>query len=366
LTGTNASSFSQTNTCAATLSPNSNCSVSIGFTPPSVGTFTASLQIADNAPGTPQTLALNGIGVAPQPGVTFSPTAPSFPVTTQGTSSPAQTLTAMSTGNAPLHVSSVSLSGPNAADFSFANNCTSAVAPGSNCTISLVFSPLAPGQRTASLMISDDAPASPQAISLSATANPAITAAAAPGSSLSATVSAGQPAQYQLQLTAGTGFSGAVSLSCSGAPLNAACQAPSTLSLASGTTATFNVTVTTSGSAALSPAAPILFRPIPAAPGLPLLALILLLWPLLKNYASLERTTPARRPALRGILVTLFFCGILALAGCGGGNAAVAPSPPPPIVTPSGTSTITVALSATSLSGQPLQLQPIQLQLTVN
>ena len=369
--GANPSSFSQTNTCLATLSPNSNCSVSINFTPPSVGTFTAALQIADNAPGTPQTLALTGTGVAPQPAVTLSPAAPSFPVTTQGTSSLAQTLTVLSTGNAPLHVSSVSITGPNAPDFSFTNNCASAVAPGSGCAISLVFSPLGPGQRTASLTISDDAPASPQTIPLSATANPAFRAGAVSGGSMSATVSAGQSAQYQLQLTPGAGFSGSVSLSCTGAPLNATCQAPSTVSLANGAAAPFNVTVTTSGSAAASPFVPIRFRTIPTGPGLSLLALAVLLLLFAKNHAFVERAAAGNRLVLRRVLATatatVILCGTLAAAGCGGGSAAVAPPPPPPLITPSGTSTITITLSANSLSGQPLQqLQPIQLKLTVN
>ncbi|HEX2712905.1 MAG TPA: choice-of-anchor D domain-containing protein, partial [Candidatus Acidoferrales bacterium] len=58
IAGANASSFSQTNTCLATLAPNANCSVSINFTPATVGALTANLQVADNAPGTPQTLTL--------------------------------------------------------------------------------------------------------------------------------------------------------------------------------------------------------------------------------------------------------------------------------------------------------------------
>jgi hypothetical protein len=169
IVGTNASSFSEMNTCLATLAPNANCSVSITFNPASAGSFTADLQVADNAPGSPQTLVLNGTGLAAAPAVTLSPASPSFPSTTQGTSSAPQTLTLMNPGTAPLHVSSVSLSGPNASDFSFTNNCTAPVAPGPNCTISLVFTPTAAGQRIANLMIADDAPGSPQTVALTGT-----------------------------------------------------------------------------------------------------------------------------------------------------------------------------------------------------
>jgi 6-phosphogluconolactonase (cycloisomerase 2 family) len=361
LAGTNASSFSQTNTCLATLAPNANCSVSIIFTPPSVGTFSASLQVADNAPGSPQTLALFGTGIAPAPAVTFSPASPTFPTTTQGTSSVPQTLTVISSGNAPLHVSSVSLAGPNPSDFSLTNNCTAPLAPASNCAISLVFNPIAPGQRTASLMISDDAPGSPQTVSLSATANPAFSAGAAPGGSTSASVSAGQPAQFQLQLTSGAGFSGTVSLTCAGAPLGAVCQVPSSISLSNAAVAPFTVTVTTSGPAVAPPSAPIRFRRIPAPPVLPFLAFALLFF-LFRNYRSFPRALGPRRLVLGGILSAAILGALLSTAGCGGGSAAVAP---PPIVTPTGNSTIVINFSAMSSSGQSLQLQPIQLTLTV-
>ena len=208
ISGPNVSSFSQSNNCALTLAPNANCSISINFIPASVGALSATLQVADNAPGSPQTLALEGTGFSPAPAITFSPTVPSFPTITQGTIGAAQTLTVLNTGTAPLHVSSVSISGANPSDFSFTNNCTAPVAPAASCTISLVFNPIASGQRVASLTITHDAPGAPQAISLSATANPAFTVGPAPNGSMTASVSAGQTAQYLLQLTPGPGYIG--------------------------------------------------------------------------------------------------------------------------------------------------------------
>jgi hypothetical protein len=171
IAGTDAPSFSQANSCLATLSPTAHCSVSITFNPATAGTFTAILQVNDNAPGSPPTLALNGTGVPPVPVVTFSPPTLSFPLpplaaTTQGTSSNPQTLTVFSTGTAPLHISAVSFAGPNPSDFGFINNCPATLAPASNCTISVVFSPIAPGQRTVNLVLSDDAPGSQQTVSL--------------------------------------------------------------------------------------------------------------------------------------------------------------------------------------------------------
>jgi hypothetical protein len=363
IVGTGASSFSQTNTCLATLAPNANCSVSINFNPATAGTYTASLQVSDNAPGSPQTLVLNGSAITPAPAVTFSPASPSFPTTTQGTASAPQTLTVMNSGTAPLHISSVSLGGPNPPDFSFTNNCTAAVAPTANCTISVVFSPIAPGQRTASLVFSDDAPGSPQTVSLSGTAVAAFSAGPAPGGSTTASVSAGQRAQYQLQLTPGQGFTDTVSFTCTGAPLGAVCQAPATVALANATATPFTVTVTTSGAALLPPSIPVRLPPISRAPLLPIVAFAVMLLICLLGFRAFERATGRNRFVVCGVFTATILCVILGVAGCGGGSAAV--QPPPPIITPSGTSTITITPSAMSPSGQPLQLQPIQLTLTV-
>ena len=50
--------FSQTNTCGATLAVGANCTINITFTPTVAGTRTGSVTITDNAPGSPQTVAL--------------------------------------------------------------------------------------------------------------------------------------------------------------------------------------------------------------------------------------------------------------------------------------------------------------------
>jgi hypothetical protein len=72
LAGTNASSFSQTNTCGSTLAAGASCTVNLLFTPSAAGTFTASLTVTDNSgsssagPSAPvvQTAALSGTAAA--------------------------------------------------------------------------------------------------------------------------------------------------------------------------------------------------------------------------------------------------------------------------------------------------------------
>ncbi len=366
LSGPNPSDFSLTNNCTAPLAPASSCTISLVFSPAAPGQRTADLVITDDAQGSPQGVVLGGTGIAVLSALSLSPPAPSFPATTQGASSAPQTLTAVNSGNAPLQVSSISLNGSNASEFGVSSTCTAPLAPAASCSISLVFSPTASGQSSANLVIADDAPNSPQTIALSATANPAFSVAAASGSSAAASVSAGQPAQYQLQLTPSSGFAGMVGLSCSGAPLGAVCQVPASVSLAGGT-ATFTATVTTSGPAQLPPSAPLRIPPASRVP-LPaptLLALLFLLYVFFrkKNVRAFHQATRKNHLALYGALSATILCITFALAGCGGGSASI--TPPPPIVTPAGTSTITISLSATSSAGQPLQLQPIQLTLTV-
>jgi hypothetical protein len=62
LTGSNASDFAQTNTCGSSLAAGANCTIVVMFTPSLTGTRTASVSIADNASGSPQTVPLSGAG----------------------------------------------------------------------------------------------------------------------------------------------------------------------------------------------------------------------------------------------------------------------------------------------------------------
>ena len=63
ITGTNAGDFAQTNACGISLAAGASCSISVTFKPTSSGTRTAALSITDNAAGSPQKVALSGIGV---------------------------------------------------------------------------------------------------------------------------------------------------------------------------------------------------------------------------------------------------------------------------------------------------------------
>jgi YVTN family beta-propeller protein len=82
------------------------------------------------------------------------------------TTSPSQQVTITNTGSAPLDVSGITLGGADPGDFGQTNNCTT-VPPTESCAIEVDFTPTVVGTRTATVSIADNAPGSPQTVSLS-------------------------------------------------------------------------------------------------------------------------------------------------------------------------------------------------------
>jgi hypothetical protein len=176
LSGPNSSDFHQQNICpssSSSLAASASCTISVTFTPTAVGNFSASLSIADNASGSPQSVALSGSGTnETAPGVSLSPTSLSFGNHQVNTTSAAQTVTLKNTGNADLAIKGIGLSGPNSSDFHQQNTCTGTLAAGASCTINVTFTPSAEAVFSASLSIADNASGSPQSVALSGTGVP--------------------------------------------------------------------------------------------------------------------------------------------------------------------------------------------------
>lgn len=59
---TESGAFTETNTCGPSLVPQATCSISVVFAPTAAGTASGSLKITDNAPNSPQTVAIGGAG----------------------------------------------------------------------------------------------------------------------------------------------------------------------------------------------------------------------------------------------------------------------------------------------------------------
>src|SRR5262249_57118584 len=90
------------------------------------------------------------VAAATAPAVTTAPTAAAgvaFANTVTGVTSAAQTVTVTNSGNAPLSVSGLSVTGVNAADFKVSSTTclAGAIAAGGTCTVNLTFTPGATG-----------------------------------------------------------------------------------------------------------------------------------------------------------------------------------------------------------------------------
>ena len=160
---TGMSDFSQTNNCPASILPNHGCQISVMFTPTTIGTRNASVSIADNAPNSPQSVPLTGVGVLPA--VTFSPTSLTFPTQVVFTTSLVQQVTLTNTGAGVLTMTRISVASP----FQQTNNCPSSLGPGANCTVSVKFRPGNKGVFHGGVSVTDNALGSPQKVPLTGT-----------------------------------------------------------------------------------------------------------------------------------------------------------------------------------------------------
>jgi hypothetical protein len=163
ISGANAGDFAETNTCGASLPSGANCTITVTFTPSLVGNETATLTVAGNAPSGSQTVSLTGTGV--QPVVALLPTSLTFPTQVVFTPSKIQTVTVRNAGTGTLTIASIAATG----QFSQTNTCGTRVASGASCTISVTFRPKNKGPLNGAVTLTDNAPDSPQKVTLAGT-----------------------------------------------------------------------------------------------------------------------------------------------------------------------------------------------------
>jgi hypothetical protein len=370
ITGTNSADFvAATNTCnGAALAANATCTVGVVFTPGAVGARTATIQVADDAPASPQSAALNGSGIAAGSAVLIAPN-PLALSATQGTASAPGNVTITNTGNAPLHISGIVFGGANAADFvNPASSCTAAIASNASCTIAVSFAPVTSASataRTETITLTDDAPGSPHTVTVNGTVNASAFTVTSAASALSATVTAGQTASYSLQLTPGAGYSGTVTMACSGAPATTTCSVANPITLTSGTPTTFAVMISTTARSSLRPFSN--RQPLPpAVPYLLQLSMAACLAALLAFYSTRLRGASLQRQFAYGGGALIIAVAIFGVAGCASGGGSSGGGGGGTTGTQKGTYTITLTPTANGTTGKPLQLAPIQLSLTVN
>jgi hypothetical protein len=125
------------------------------------GTTSVSASLSGCTPSTTST--------ASAPAVSLSPGALTFASQDTGTRSAPQSLTVTNTGSASLFINSAAV--PNTLDFTVVGDGCSGLtlAPGGSCSVSIVLSPSQAGSLSASFVLTDNAPNSPQKAALSGT-----------------------------------------------------------------------------------------------------------------------------------------------------------------------------------------------------
>jgi len=163
LTGTNERDFSFINLCGKTLVAGQSCKFRIIFTPGNEGPRSAMLNINDSAVGSPQEVALSGVGKMPEAQPT--PASLAFSAQLVGTPSPVQQIQLYNGGDWDLAIYSVTATG----DFSAYSDCGTGLLKERTCHISVKFWPKGLGLRSGTVTITDDAVGSPQTIPLTGT-----------------------------------------------------------------------------------------------------------------------------------------------------------------------------------------------------
>lgn len=318
--------FGQTTNCPNTLSTGTSCTFSVIFTPTAAGTRNGTLTITDNASGSPHTVALSGTGLG-GPIVSLAPASLTFSSTQVGVASAAQTVTLANQGTASLNITNVQISG----DFGQTNNCPTSLSVGSSCTLNLTFTPTAPGSRSGSLTITDNASSSQQVVGLAGTGLDFSISS----SSTTVTVKSGSTATYTLTVAPlGGAFNSAVKLSCGKLPTDAACSFSPTSVTPGTNSSTVTLKISTSGAtAANQSASQFAFATLLGFPGFGAFGMIVLSSRRRRNKSSLL------------IVLALIALACLVMSGCAGGTGIV----PNGNSTPPGTYTVTVTGASGSL-----------------
>jgi subtilisin family serine protease len=171
ISGGSAGEFSKSSTCPlspSTLASGADCTINVTFNPTVGGPRRATLSVSHDAPGSPNRVALSGLGAAlglSTDSLTFSPR-------TVGNSSAPQTITVTNHGTSPVSIFDLEVTGVNGSDFAPSGDCPVApatLAGSATCSINVVFTPGGVGARSALLLMSHDGGASPAAVTLAGT-----------------------------------------------------------------------------------------------------------------------------------------------------------------------------------------------------
>jgi uncharacterized repeat protein (TIGR01451 family) len=162
--GANKYEFAFVDLCPSKLAAGKSCDITVFFYADEIGTPSATLNVTDNASGSPQQVSISANVINPQAG--FSPTSVNFGTIKVGHSS-TKNVTLTNTGTTTLTITSIGIIGTDPSDFTQSNNCPSSLAAGNHCTIAVTFTPTTTGPRSAELTVIDNAQVGEQNAALS-------------------------------------------------------------------------------------------------------------------------------------------------------------------------------------------------------
>jgi hypothetical protein len=330
--------------CLSSLADQATCTLNIVFTPAAVGARSGVLTVSSSAANSPLTLSLSGTGIKAVPILGLATTPLAFGNQLLGTASNTNSVVLTNTGTGPLTVTAVKTGG----DFSETTNCSS-IAIGAQCSVAVGFTPTQTGARSGQLSITDNVGSSPQFVALSGTGTDFALQGAA-GSQLSATLTSGTAAVYNVVVTPLSGFTGMVALSCTGAPAGSSCTTSAASVNVTGAAVPVTVSVTTTAATLVYPQSRRERRMGAfAAVVLPLGTFALM-------------AGKRRRRVLSGLFCLILLSYVGGFVGCGSGSAG------PNVATNSspaggGTSPVTSTLTLSGVSGT--QTRTVSLTLTV-
>jgi len=159
-------------TCTTTLAAKKTCTVTVAFLPDTDYTgmlHYATLTIANNSATNPITAYMNASVYYITE--TLSSVSLGFGTVKKGTVSPAKQVTLTNTGNAPLSIKTLSISGPFALDPSTTCNTHTPIAPGGTCIIAVTAKPTSTGAAVGAVSMTDNTVLGVHAIALAVTGN---------------------------------------------------------------------------------------------------------------------------------------------------------------------------------------------------
>ena len=160
--------FTRSSGCGFSLAAGKSCSIAISFRPTTAGARTASLLVGGLTAASQQTVALTGTGTG-GPQLKLSVTSLSFGSSNVLTATAAQTVTLSNTGTGALNQLFIALAGADPRDFIGTTTCSSTIAAGASCSVSLAFQPTATGARSATLEVIGASTGTTQTVALTGT-----------------------------------------------------------------------------------------------------------------------------------------------------------------------------------------------------